>query len=93
VLTFRLKGHAEHDNQSYVPTEVIDEWRGKDAVERFERVLIDDGVATADELTAIQKRVRAEVDAATDEAERSPMPQPDEAAKGLFAGDGYWRPM
>src|SRR5437016_959216 len=75
VLTFRLKGHAEHDNQSYVPQEVIDEWRGKDAVERFERVLVDDGVATADDLAAIQQRVRREVDAATDEAERAPMPR------------------
>ena len=90
VLTFRLKGHAEHDNQSYVPQEVIEEWRGKDAVERFERRLVDDGVATEDDLAAIQKRVRAEVDAATDEAERSPMPEPSNAALGLFAGDGYW---
>src|SRR5207247_8298626 len=90
VLTFRLKGHAEHDNQSYVPQEIIDEWRGKDAIERYERTLIDDGVATEADLAAIQKRVRAEVDAATEEAERSPMPQAHEAALGLFAGDGYW---
>ena len=90
VLTFRLKGHAEHDNQSYVPQEVIDEWRGKDAIERFERRLLDDGAATEDDLGAIQKRVRAEVDAATDEAERAPMPHGEDAAHGLFAGDGYW---
>src|SRR5262249_12859380 len=85
VLTFRLKGHAEHDNQSYVPQEVIEEWRGKDAVERYERTLIENGVATTDELLAIQKRVRAEIDAATDEAERSPMPDGSEAASGLFS--------
>src|SRR5947207_6172460 len=85
VLTFRLKGHAEHDNQSYVPTEIIDEWRGKDAIERFERVLIDDGVAIAEELAAIQQRVRREVDAATDEAERSPMPRGEDAVGGVFA--------
>jgi hypothetical protein len=34
--------------------------------------------------------VRSEVDAATDEAEKSPMPRPEEASMGLFAGDGYW---
>ena len=28
VKTFRLKGHAEHDNQSYVPQEIIDESKG-----------------------------------------------------------------
>jgi pyruvate dehydrogenase E1 component alpha subunit/2-oxoisovalerate dehydrogenase E1 component alpha subunit len=90
VKTFRMKGHAEHDNQSYVPIEVIDEWRSKDPIERFENTLIENGVATAADFDEIQKRVRAEVDAATDEAERSPMPEPHEAARGLFAGDGFW---
>jgi TPP-dependent pyruvate/acetoin dehydrogenase alpha subunit len=90
VKTFRLKGHAEHDNQSYVPQEIIDEWRGKDPVERFEQMLIANGHAAPAALEAIQQRVRREVDAATDEAERSPMPKPEEAGLGLFAGDGYW---
>jgi len=85
VLTFRLKGHAEHDNQSYVPQEVIEEWRGKDAVERFERRLLDDNVASEDDLAAIRQRVRAEVDAATDEAERAPMPRGEDALGGVFA--------
>jgi len=88
--TFRMKGHAEHDNQSYVPPELIEEWSAKDPVVRFEKALIDDGIASAAEFDSIQSRVRREVDAATDEAERSPMPRPEEAAMGLYAGDGYW---
>ena len=59
-------------------------------VKRFERALIDTGTVTAADFDAIQRRVRAEVDQATDEAERSPMPRPEEAARGLYAGDGYW---
>jgi TPP-dependent pyruvate/acetoin dehydrogenase alpha subunit len=90
VKTFRMKGHAEHDNQSYVPVEVIDEWRGKDPIERYEQTLIENKIAKAEDFEAIQKRVRAEVDAATDEADRAPLPRPEEAALGLFAGDGYW---
>ncbi|HUJ13435.1 MAG TPA: thiamine pyrophosphate-dependent dehydrogenase E1 component subunit alpha [Thermoanaerobaculia bacterium] len=90
VKTFRLKGHAEHDNQSYVPQELIDQWRGRDAVDRFEAALIESGMASKHDFESIQQRVRAEVDAATDEAERSPMPRGEEATKGLFAGDGYW---
>lgn len=90
VQTFRMKGHAEHDNQAYVPPEVIEEWKAKDPLPRFERVLMELGLATQDDFMRIQDRVRAEVDAATDEAERSPMPRPEEAAMGLFAGDGYW---
>lgn len=90
VQTFRMKGHAEHDNQAYVPPEIIEEWKAKDPLPRFERVLMELGHATQDDFMRIQDRVRAEVDAATDEAERSPMPRPEEAALGLFAGDGYW---
>ena len=90
VKTFRLKGHAEHDNQSYVPQEIIDEWRSRDPIDRFEETLISGGLATAKDFESIQKRVRTEVDAATDEAEKSPMPRPEEATRGLFAGDGYW---
>src|SRR6266550_3863110 len=90
VKTFRLKGHAEHDNQSYVPQEVIDEWRSKDPIDRFEETLMSGDLATAKDFESIQQRVRAEVDAATDQAEKSPMPKPEEATMGLFAGDGYW---
>jgi len=90
VVTFRMKGHAEHDNQHYVPPEVLEEWKGKDPVARFERTLIDGGVATAEDFAAIQERVRREVDDATDEAERAPMPRGEEAALGLYGGDGYW---
>src|SRR5881275_1717703 len=45
VVTFRMKGHAEHDNQSYVPAEVLEEWKAKDPLARFERALIDGGIA------------------------------------------------
>jgi TPP-dependent pyruvate/acetoin dehydrogenase alpha subunit len=90
AITFRMKGHAEHDNQSYVPPELIEEWSAKDPVVRFEKTLIDAGIATTAEFESIQSRVRREVDAATDEAERSPMPKPEEAGMGVWAGDGYW---
>lgn len=90
VKTFRMKGHAEHDNQAYVPPELIEQWKSKDPLARFERALTDQGIATQAEFDAIQQRVRTEVDQATDEAEQSPMPRPEEAALGLFAGDGYW---
>src|SRR5437868_2939943 len=85
VKTFRLKGHAEHDNQSYVPTEIIDEWRGKDPIEQFEKRMIKNSSVAAKDFESIQQRVRKQVDSATDEAERSPLPRPEEAALGLFA--------
>lgn len=90
VKTFRMKGHAEHDNQAYVPPEMIEEWKAKDPIPRFERVLVENGAATPADFESIQQRVKREVDAATDEAERSPMPRGEEAALGVFEGDGFW---
>jgi len=90
VKTFRMKGHAEHDNQAYVPKELIEEWQQKDAVPRFEKVLLELGVATQQQLDDIQQRVKREIDEATDEADRSPMPNPADAARGLYIEDGYW---
>ena len=91
VKTFRLKGHAEHDNQAYVPKELIEEWQRKDPVPRFEKVLLELGVATQEQLAAIQQRVKQEIDAATDEADRAPMPNPADAGRGLYIEDGYWQ--
>jgi TPP-dependent pyruvate/acetoin dehydrogenase alpha subunit len=90
VKTFRMKGHAEHDNQAYVAPELIEEWKAKDPLARYEKVLMELGVATQDDFTQIQQRVRQEIDAATDEAERSPMPDPADAGRGLYIEDGYW---
>jgi len=90
VKTFRMKGHAEHDNQAYVAPELIEEWKAKDPLARYEKVLMELGVATQDDFAQIQGRVRQEIDAATDEAERSPMPDPADAGRGLYIEDGYW---
>jgi pyruvate dehydrogenase E1 component alpha subunit/2-oxoisovalerate dehydrogenase E1 component alpha subunit len=90
VKTFRMKGHAEHDNQAYVPPQLIEEWKARDPLPRYERVLKELGLATDDDFARIQERVRREVDVATDEAERSPMPDPADAGRGLYIEDGYW---
>ncbi len=90
VKTFRMKGHAEHDNQAYVAPELIEEWKAKDPLARYEKVLLELGVASQAEFDTIQQRVRRDVDTATDEAERSPMPDPADAGRGLYIEDGYW---
>jgi pyruvate dehydrogenase E1 component alpha subunit/2-oxoisovalerate dehydrogenase E1 component alpha subunit len=90
VKTFRMKGHAEHDNQAYVAPELIEEWKAKDPLARYEKVLLELGVASQADFDAVQQRVRRDVDEATDEAERSPMPDPSEAGRGLYIEDGYW---
>jgi len=90
VKTFRMKGHAEHDNAAYVPPELIEEWRAKDPIPRFERVLLEAGAATSEDFERVRIEIKRQLDTAVDEAERSSMPDASDAAKGLFKADGYW---
>ncbi len=86
LFTYRRKGHAEHDNQSYVPAGEIERWeRDNDPIDRYSRVLVEKLGVGAPELTAIDARVQSEVDAATDEAEASPMPEGTDALVGVYA--------
>jgi pyruvate dehydrogenase E1 component alpha subunit/2-oxoisovalerate dehydrogenase E1 component alpha subunit len=85
LITYRRKGHAEHDNQSYVPAGEIERWeRDNDPIARFAAQLTQRGVDPAT-LASIDERVLREIDAATEEAERSGVPEPLDALVGVYA--------
>ena len=86
LITYRRKGHAEHDNQSYVPPGEIAHWQEfNDPLDRYVRALLEREDVTADELAAINAAVQREIDDATETAERSPMPEPTDALIGVYA--------
>ena len=86
LTTYRRKGHAEHDNQSYVPTGEIERWeRDNDPVDRYLRVLTEELDVDETEIAAVDARVIEEIDVATDAAEASPMPEPTDALLGIYA--------
>jgi TPP-dependent pyruvate/acetoin dehydrogenase alpha subunit len=86
LVTYRRKGHAEHDNQSYVPAGEIDRWaRENDPVDRYISELTSKRGVSSDELGQIDARVKTEIDQATDEAERSPAPEPRDSLRGVYA--------
>ena len=86
LITYRRKGHAEHDNQSYVPPGEIERWeRENDPIDRYVGVLLEREGVTERELAEIDARVAREIDEATDLAERSPMPEPTDALVGIYA--------
>lgn len=93
LMTYRRKGHAEHDNQSYVPAGEIDRWANEnDPVDRYVKRLSDEGIDQS-ELSAIDARVKDEIDRATDEAEASPMPDPTDALVGIYADPPKLAPL
>jgi len=85
LITYRRKGHAEHDNQSYVPPGEIERWANEnDPIDRYSKRLVGEGFDKS-ALDAIDTRVKEEIDRATDEADASPMPDPTDALVGIYA--------
>lgn len=86
LMTYRRKGHAEHDNQSYVPPGETERWAAEnDPVDRYVARLTGELGFTAAELAEVDARVQAEIDAATDIAEQSGVPEPLDALEGIYA--------
>jgi len=86
--TYRRKGHAEHDDQRYVPEGEIEWWeKHNDPVDRYERYLIGQGVATKENLEEIIADVVREIEEDCAWAESSPMPEPELAAYRVFDND------
>ncbi|HEX8494078.1 MAG TPA: thiamine pyrophosphate-dependent dehydrogenase E1 component subunit alpha [Pyrinomonadaceae bacterium] len=83
--TYRRKGHAEHDDQRYVPAGEIEEWeKTNDPIDRYEAYLIEQKVATRERLDEITADIAREIDEDVAWAESSPMPEPEQAAYNVF---------
>ena len=87
LITWRRKGHAEHDNQSYVPKEELEAWEARDPIDRYLRRLTEQGWASTADLTALDQRVTAEIDSAVMLCEDEPLPEPASALIGVLASE------
>jgi len=85
VVTYRRKGHAEHDDQRYQPKEEIDRWAANDPIDRYAARLLGEEWARDAELAVIEERVRTELDRAVAEAESDPLPAAESALSDVFA--------
>jgi TPP-dependent pyruvate/acetoin dehydrogenase alpha subunit len=83
AVTMRMHGHAAHDDMKYVPKAKIEEWRAKDPIDRQVRRVEALGI----DVQALRDEVKAEIDAAVEEALAMPMPGPDTATDRLFADE------
>jgi TPP-dependent pyruvate/acetoin dehydrogenase alpha subunit len=94
LMTYRRKGHAEHDNQSYVPAGEIERWeRENDPIARYLARLQDEFEFPRDEIETVDVRVRRDVDEATEVAERSGVPEALDALAGIYADPPAEQPL
>lgn len=83
--TFRMRGHAEHDDASYVPKELFTQWEQRDPIRRLRAYMEDHGLIGQGEADAIDQRIAGEVREALEWAEQSPLPDGATQAEGVYA--------
>lgn len=85
ALTYRRKGHAEHDNQSYVPAGEIEFWATtNDPVDRYERYLTTEKIAAKADLDKIVAEISDYLESELAIAEEAGFPEPLAAAYDVF---------
>ena len=74
MKTFRVRGHEEASGTDYVPDELIEEWKEKDPVDRFERLIVEEtGLLGEEEV----EDLRAELEQLVDDGVEYALDQPE----------------
>lgn len=85
--TYRHRPHSERDFRDVRPPEEVEAWLKKDPIPRFRKVILDKGLATDEELDAIEEAARAEVLDAADYAMSLPYPPTDILCTNVYEND------
>ncbi len=84
---YRFLAHTtDDDDRTYRSKEEVERFRESDAIPRFERLLISDGVMSQTEIGALQRELARLVNEVTDEVEAEPLPEPDALHGNVYAG-------
>ncbi len=78
IKTYRYKGHSVSDPANYRTKEELTHYKNLDPVKTVEASILNNKFATEDELAAIKKEVKAEMEAAVKFAEESKFPDASE---------------
>lgn len=82
--SFKWHGHFEGDAAGYRPIEELNEWKAKDPIARHRDYLLREGVATEDELTAIEQETTATIQEAIEFALNSEFPGEDSVVRDVY---------
>src|ERR671924_2037199 len=84
-LTLRMEGHAVHDDASYVPKEMFEEWARRDPIERYRTWLRENADLSDEQEEEIRADIKRILNEAIRRAEESPLPETDSLLEGVFA--------
>jgi TPP-dependent pyruvate/acetoin dehydrogenase alpha subunit len=84
-LTLRMEGHAVHDDASYVPKDMFEEWAKSDPIERFRTWLREQAEFSDEEEEELSSEIKKLLNDAIKRAEDSPLPDVSTVTDGVYA--------
>lgn len=84
VITYRFEGHSMGDPLRYRTKDEVEKWRADDPIGILERHLVQNGIASQQELEIVDKAVDEELEAAVKFAEESPFPALEELFTDIY---------
>lgn len=85
TYTFRMHGHMEADDQSYVDRQELAAWAAKDPISTYKERLLREGLRCFEEVAQMETRVRSKIESAAAFAGSSPYPELSELTTEVYA--------
>lgn len=89
IMTYRYRGHSMGDPERYRASEEVRKWQENDAIGIYARHLLDDKIASQEELDQLDALVEAEVAEAVRFAEESPEPAPEALYEHIYVDQQF----
>lgn len=87
--TYRYKGHSMSDPAKYRSKEELNDYKDRDPIEYVKGKILENKWASEEELKAIDKKIKEEVEECVKFAEESPYPDASEAYKDVYVQEDY----
>ncbi|MCD6343765.1 MAG: thiamine pyrophosphate-dependent dehydrogenase E1 component subunit alpha [Spirochaetaceae bacterium] len=83
--TYRWMGHSKSDAQAYRTKEEVDEWKAKCPIKQYREYLLNEGIATENTLSELDKQAVQDIETAVEFAENSPEPRIENIFEDVYA--------
>jgi hypothetical protein len=84
AITYRFRGHSMADPEEYRTKEQVEEWRKRDPVTTFGKLLVDEEVLTEEDLEKLDQDAVAKIDEAVQFADQSEHPEPESLYDNIY---------
>src|SRR3954462_3535240 len=91
AITYRFRGHSMADPEEYRTKEQVEEWRTRDPLKSFAGRLVEEGVASEEDIEQIDEEAIARIDEAVQFADQSAHPEPESLYDNVYVLGGQVR--